>query len=134
MNALRQLFHCRRALAAWIVASALLMKIVVPAGFMPVFTGDGVTIALCTGVGPQSMSMAMPDMADHGKTKGDHAGKETPCGFGGLAFPSLAGADPLFLALAIAFIVTTAFRIEMRSAASPVEHLRPPSRGPPTIA
>lgn len=123
-------------LAAWIVAAALLMKLVVPAGFMPVFSGSSVTIEICTGVGPQTvtMPMAMPGMPDHGQGKSDHAAKDMPCGFGGLAFPALAAADPIALALALAFLIATVFRLVHRDVALAVAHLRPPLRGPPRTA
>lgn len=111
------------------------MKLVVPAGFMPVFSGGGVTIEICTGVGPRTvtMPMAMPGMPDHGQGKSDHV-KEMPCGFGGLAFPALAAADPIVLALAIAFLIATVFRAVHRDVALAAEHLRPPLRGPPLTA
>jgi hypothetical protein len=125
-----------RALAAWVLACALAMKILVPAGFMPVVSATGVSIEICGGTAPAQVAMAtamaMPGMAHH-SDKSDHQGRDMPCAFSGLTAPSLAAADPVLLALAIAFIVRLVFRV--RTAAPIVAHayLRPPLRGPPPL-
>ena len=108
------------------------MRIAIPAGFMPMFSGNSVTIQLCSGYGP--MTMAMPGMADHHDKQGEHGKQDVPCGFAGLAAPSLAGADPILLAIAIAFVIASGFLpIPPRRVALPF-YLRPPLRGPPTTA
>lgn len=133
MTSLRLLLLRHRTIAAWLVASALLMKVLVPAGFMPVVSAGSITIELCSGYGPQKITIAMPGM-NHQQHKPDHQGKEMPCAFSGLSAPSLAAADPLLLAVAIAFIIATVFRVATPSAARTPAFLRPPLRGPPTRA
>lgn len=128
-----------RLLAIWIIAAALVMKAVVPAGFMPMASAGKITIVLCSGYGPQTMTMAMPGMSHGGEGKGDSRdgdqGKvEQPCAFSGLSTVSLAAADPIILALVIAFIVAAVFRGAAATLAWSPFHLRPPLRGPPAAA
>jgi hypothetical protein len=73
-------------------------------------------------------------MGDH-HGKHDSSGKnDMPCGFAGHAPASLASADPVLLAIAIAFIIATAFRMPAsRPVVRRFGYLRPPLRGPPAI-
>lgn len=134
MTSFRDLLLRHRALAAWLIAAALLMKVLVPAGYMPVVSAGSITIELCSGFGPEKMMMAMPGMDDHHGQQ-DHSGKgDMPCGFSGHAPPSLSTADPILLALAIVFVIATVFRIATTSAARAPAFLRPQLRGPPSHA
>jgi hypothetical protein len=117
-------------LAAWLVASTLLLRIVVPTGYMIGFEHGAITIELCSGYGPMKMDMPMPGMS-HNDHKDDHGKTEQPCAFSGLSMPSLAAADPLLLALAIIFILFTAFRRPDLPIAGAPDYFRPPLRGPP---
>ena len=111
------------------------MRVVVPAGYMPTFAGNAVTIALCSGYGPMKMSMpGTAGMAGHQDKKSDHGKSDMPCGFTGLSMLSLAGTDPVLLALAVAFIVATTFLMVPPSPVVVPTFLRPPLRGPPTAA
>jgi hypothetical protein len=130
MTGLRRLLQRNPALAAWVVACALAMKILVPTGFMPVMAHGAVTIAPCSGTAPAGPMAAMPGMAHH-PDKTQHQPPEMPCAFSALAVPTLAGADPLVLAAAIAFIVAFAWRAVVPTPVRPRAHLRPPLRGPP---
>ena len=118
--------------------AALLLKVLVPTGYMIDSDHGRFAITICPGVGSSSVTMAMPEMhgqmPDHGNSK-DHGKVEMPCAFSGLTAPSLAGADPLLLAAAISFIVRTVFRTatDTEPAGSRL-HLRPPLRGPPQNA
>ncbi|MEG3146479.1 DUF2946 family protein [Sphingomonas sp. RT2P30] len=133
MRGMRHLFR-RHARLAWLMVTlALAMKVLVPAGFMPVFGAKGVAIVICSGSGPMTATMAMPGMATPG---GDHdaPGKhEAPCAFAGLAAPGLGGADIIQLAIALAAIV--AFGVLFTPIARrPIwAFLRPPLRGPPAL-
>lgn len=134
MNALRRHFLRHRALAGWIIAAALLMKVLVPAGYMPTVSGNSMIIQICSGYGPMTMAMPIPGKEDS-SGQGDHQGKaEMPCAFSGLSAPSLAAADPLLLALAILFIMVAAIRVAIPVPASSPAYLRPPLRGPPATA
>lgn len=120
------------------LACALVMKILVPAGFMPVVSGGRVTIEICGGTAPaqtvmapmMAMAMAMPGMAHH-SGKSDHQEREMPCAFSGLTAPSLAAVDPVLLAIAIAFIVGLVRHVRTAVPITAHAYLRPPLRGPP---
>ena len=127
-----------RQLATWVLVCALVMKILVPAGFMPVVSGGRVTIEICGGITPaqtvmapmMAMVMTMPGMAHH-SGKSDHQEREIPCAFSGLTAPSLAAVDPVLLAIAIAFIVGLVFGVRTAVPIAAQAYLRPPLRGPP---
>ncbi|QBM75665.1 hypothetical protein E2E30_07665 [Sphingomonas sp. AAP5] len=135
MAALRILFRAHRRLAGLLLALALLAKIIIPGGFMPVVTSDGLVLELCSGMERTQapMAMAMPGMAgDHHDQKGDKA--DSPCSFAGLTAPFIAGADPALLAIAVLFILALG-RVAERRVVLPYRHaLRPPLRGPPVAA
>ena len=134
MTGFRRSILQRRLLAVWLMAAALAMKLLVPAGYMPMVSTGSITLELCSGYEPEKMAMVMPGMAGkHGHEHGQ--GKmEMPCAFGGLAMPGLAGADPILLIVAISFIMALGFLVTPRPPLGRANHLRPPSQGPPTAA
>ena len=135
MTPLRQLLRQQRWLALWLVGFALALRIVVPAGYMPVFSGHALTIELCSGYGPVKMTMTVAgmDMSDAGHTSGKqhHDKTDSPCPFSGLTTPALSGADPILLAAAILFIMLLASRRPITQPVRAGSRLRPPLRGPP---
>lgn len=122
-----------RRWAAALIALALLAKLLVPAGFMPSASAGTVTIELCSGYGVEKVAIALPGLPDHHQ-HGGHANGDSPCTFSGLAAPVLAGADPVILAIAIAFIMATAFRAPPIIRERQASWLRPPLRAPPIPA
>lgn len=134
MAALRHHLLRNRLLVSWLLAAALLMKVLVPPGYMASVSAGSITIEMCSGSGPQKMVMAMPGMTHHPEEKGKHNKPEMPCAFSGLSAPSLAAADPLLLTLAIAFIIATVFRIGRTRPVTIPAFLRPPLRGPPATS
>ncbi|RUN75195.1 DUF2946 domain-containing protein [Sphingomonas sp. TF3] len=134
MHRLRAHIQQHRALAAWLLAFALLLKVVVPSGYMLDTSNGVIRIAICSGMGPvKTMAMAMPGMADSASQKHHKDGEKAdqPCAFAGLNAHSVAATDPILLALAIAFVMA----LGSRRIAPPLIglrlHLRPPLRGPP---
>jgi Protein of unknown function (DUF2946) len=117
----------------WLIAVALLMKFVVPAGYMPVVSDGSIMIELCSGVGPEKMTMVMP-ATDHQHGRTGHDGKDDmPCGFAGHAPASMAAVDPILLVIAITIIIATRFRLPVSWPIRRTSFLRPPLRGPPAI-
>jgi len=133
VSAIRHHVLHHRWLAVWLIALTLLMKIVVPNGYMLGSSNGAITSEICSGYGPVTMTMAMPGMAHH-DDKPDHGKAEQPCAFAGLNAPAMSGADPLLLALVVAFIVATVFRTVVPPAPRQFTRLRPPLRGPPATA
>lgn len=129
MQDFRHFLSAHRRPAAWLVALALVMKVLVPAGYMPVFSHGSIALELCSGYGPEKM--AMPGMDRHGDKPGAPMKDDMPCGFGGHAGGAMAGVDPILLIVALSFIAATVFRRPLVSRLRPIAFLRPPLRGPP---
>lgn len=119
----------RRHLALFICAAALLLKIVVPAGYMVASDGGRVTMTLCSGVAPRMTAMH-GDMAGHGKP-GEHQRVELPCAFAGLSAPATGPVDAVQVAAFVAFVMAVALLPVAIPAAARPPRLRPPLRGPP---
>lgn len=134
MGAWRAFLRDHRWLALWLIAAALAVKALVPAGYMLADTGGKtLTMAICDGSGPATMTIAIPMDPDHAKP-GDNGKQDGGCAWSGLGHAMLGGADPVLLLAAIAFLLALGFA----PAASPVLRRRafaqPPSQGPPTRA
>jgi hypothetical protein len=114
-----------RRLAVLLCTAALLMKLVVPTGFMVGDHHGRLSIEVCSGVAPVAMAMpGHPAPRDHGKA-------EQPCAFAGLSAAALGAVDPVLLAGLIAFVMA-AWRVAVSRPAPRVRAwLRPPLRGPP---
>ncbi|WP_068076332.1 hypothetical protein [Novosphingobium lentum] len=138
-------------MAAWaVIALALMVRVLVPAGYMPGLVDGSVTLELCSGYGPQAplatamptagMDHAMMDHAtmDHGAMghggKGHHsAHADTPCPFAAAALPVIGGTDAVLLAVALAYIIAMGWRPVARRKPRTAPRLRPPLRGPPRL-
>ena len=147
MSALRRHLSLHRWPAAWLVAFALAVRLLVPAGYMPMAGTAGLEICAGQNADLRAMSAmagpaAMPGMAmdhampmkgmDHGKAMpGDH---DHDCGFGA-AIGGAADLPSLILpamlapvALPVAFVPQMLVRPGLGLAAPP-----PPKTGPPSI-
>lgn len=126
-----------RGLVLALFASALLLRMLVPAGWMPAAGGD-LRIVICTGMGaaeaPPEALKAMAAYAGHKSP--DHDGKSSPdhpCSFFGLALAMALAATPAPLEApkpAQAFEPPALTVAIGRGLAAPP----PPSTGPPAIA
>ena len=117
-------------LAALIVAAALVLRVVVPGGFMPTVQHGQIVLTLCTGMAAPTHATAMPGMAHH-----DPADDAVPaagkCAYADLAQAMTGGADAILLAAALAFILALALALDVALPPLPAGRLRPPLRGPP---
>jgi hypothetical protein len=145
VTALRRYFLVHYRLAAWMIAAALLMRILIPTGFMLAGAPTGgITFVMCSGFGPVEPVVSTHAMHHggsdaHGPAKPAHqqhdeGAKELPCAFAGAATASLAAVDPLLLAIALFFILAATFRLPVRLPTVAAPFLRPPLRGPPASA
>lgn len=126
----------QRHLAVLICAAALLLKLLVPTGYMVGSSHGRITVTICSGTGPAQMTTAMPgmdqSMPDHGKK--DHGKAEMPCAFSGLSAAALAAIDPVQLAALIAFVMAVGLIGIVLPLPSKATWVRPPLRGPPTYS
>ncbi len=152
MRTVRHLL-AQRHLAALICAAALLMKLLVPAGYMIAVEGQRIAITLCPSAGPLPPAASGP-VADaaaggmgHHMTMDDgamthapahhhdgskaHDRADTPCAFAGLSAALLGPVDPILLATLIAFVLAAGLLIAAPPAPRRAAYLRPPLRGPP---
>lgn len=149
MASLRSTLRSHTWLAALALFAALLLRLAVPAGFMPVVGQSGVTLVPCSGYGPMAVVPAASahtaqetmhgEHVHHGATA-PHAGHgpapvdsqaQGGCAFAELATPALPGADPIQLAAAIRYIVGAALFFPAAVPLGATPRLRPPLRGPP---
>ncbi|WP_419828247.1 hypothetical protein [Sphingomonas sp.] len=125
-----------RPLAILLCAATLLLKLLVPTGYMIGSEHGRLTIELCSGLASPAMAADMPemrgDMPDHGRSK-DHGKAEMPCAFAALSAASLGAIDPVQLAALSAFILDVGLRPATWTAPCRRAQLRPPLRGPPAF-
>ena len=135
MQAIRHLL-AQRHLAVLICAAALLLKLLVPTGYMIDSDHGRLTITICSGMAPVATTMDMPgmhgDMPNHGKSK-DHGKAEMPCAFSGLSAATTGAIDPIQLAVLIVFVLAIGLAGVLLPAPSGPSYLRPPLRGPPAF-
>ncbi len=132
MNTLHSTLLRYRWLAVWLAAAAMLVKVLVPTGFMPAVVDGVMVVELCTGEGLKTVAVALPISEEHksGQTSSAH---DMPCAFAGLAAPVLGPVQPALLAAALAFILLAALHIPQTPRFSAPARLRPPLRGPPLL-
>ncbi|MBU3078915.1 hypothetical protein [Sphingomonas quercus] len=109
----------------------LLIRTLVPSGFMPVAMDDKVVIQLCTGAGPASIVIDRDGGSDHHPAD-EHKASDHPCTYSGGFTGGLLDAVPPRLAAPLVHAVTLPFGAALadltvhRLAAPP-----PPAIGPP---
>lgn len=135
MQGIRALIRRHRTAALWLIALALLVKALVPAGYMVGQSGTRTfDIIVCsdpTGA-PVAQKLVIPF-----ENKGDHDGKPAAkgdCAFTALGHGAAPATDPALLIAAIAFILALGFASLPAPALRNPPHIRPPLRGPPATA
>ena len=124
-----------RRLAALLVALALCMKALVPAGYMIGASSKILTVQICADASGVDLtqSMAIPLDRDAGQ-KSDHGKEKATCAWSGLAKASNGSTDLALLALALAFILALGLLWQTPPPRTASRHIRPPLRGPPLPA
>ena len=136
MNNLRTFTFQRRTWAMVLVAIALLVRGLIPAGYMVAPSALTLSVQICSGFENEhsTIEIVVPRSGDGQDRSGDHRQKNPPCAFSALSMASIAGADGLLLALALAFILITSALLVALPVHRRFAHLRPPLRGPPSFA
>lgn len=132
----RTLLHAHARLAMLLVVLALLVKALLPAGYMLAPSSKSFTITICAdGSGEmQTRTVTVPVQNGDPGGKVDHAQSGKGCAYSALSIASTAGADMPLLALAFAFILLIGLAPAHRRSIANPHHLRPPLRGPPAQA
>jgi len=134
MSRLRAIIRDHAGLMLVLLALALVVKAVMPTGYMLSASGERfLTVTICADASgtPKQMQIAIPGKQDPGGDHSDAASKATHCAFSGLGNFALGGADPLLLAVALAFILLIGFAPLPALPARDIPFLRPQLRGPP---
>lgn len=136
MTTLRAFLHTHRRLAVLLLALALVMKALIPAGYMLGQHAKVLTVEICADAsGAKVMrDIVIPQHGKPGETRGSQAKSDGTCAFSALSMASLGGADPALLALALAFILALGFAPPATAPRRRIDRLRPPLRGPPAHA
>ncbi len=129
MRGLRAFLLHNRHLAVLLVALALAMKALVPAGYMVGGSSRALTILVCAdSTGARSaVQVTVPQGAKETAAK-DHKS----CTFAGHGAALLGGADPVQLALALAFVLALGFLAIAMPRLAPSRRVLPPPCGPPS--
>lgn len=133
MHVLRTMAGRNRAVAALLLACALAMKALVPAGYMAMPGAEMLSVSICADAsgGGDLRQIAIPMKGEPAPASGEHGKPGTVCSFTSLAMAALGGADAPLLALALAFVLAAGLIAAAPPPACARLHLRPPLRGPP---
>lgn len=111
-----------------------MLRLAVPAGFMPMLNHGQLSLTLCSGYGTPTVQSAhrtaspMPGVEHHGEGRPTADGS---CAFADLSLPMIGGADPIQLASALLFAIAAALFAGTVLPPRAGLRLRPPLRGPP---
>ncbi len=135
MHALRALGQRHRLAMAVVIAAALFMKAIVPAGFMFGANARVLTIEICADAQGERMvrQIAIGTEPSGGEVQAQHQKGAGLCPYGALGFAALDGADLIQLAAGLAFVLALGFAALVVPGLRTLAHLRPPLRGPPLL-
>ena len=136
MGSLRAFFRDHRTFALGLVLLALCMKVVLPGGFMFGPQGKMLTVEICGDASGthQTKQISVPMDGKSGHEQSGQGKADSACPYSALSIASLAGADMLLLASALAFIMALGFLPMPARPVTRTSYLRPPLRGPPALA
>lgn len=133
MGLLRTFLGNHRAAAALLVALALAIKALVPAGYMAASPVRMLSVSICADAsgGEMIRQIAIPLAGQPDHAPAGHGKAEATCPYAALGMAALGGADAPLLVLALAFILVLGLFAVVPPPARVATHLRPPLRGPP---
>jgi hypothetical protein len=115
-------------------AIALVLRIAIPAGFMPTQAAQGMVVTVCDGTVMGKTTVVDLQRSDNGKHHSEGKKAAAPCAFAGLASPAVAAtpvgttAPRAMVPGEFALAPPGAFYLPV------VDFLTPPLRGPPALA
>lgn len=125
MTILRRSFRDHPRLLLWLAVLAFAVKLLVPAGYMPVVDAGRVAIVTCPGV---TASHHMPRGHD---APAKHDAPDTPCAFTGLGASAIGTAEPVARTIGVVLAVVIAARPPSAPPTRDAGRWRPPLRAPP---
>ncbi|WP_086616715.1 DUF2946 family protein [Erythrobacter tepidarius] len=130
----RAMIRGHAGLVLLLLALVLVVKAVVPSGFMLAADSNRVlTVRICSDASgaPKQMQIAIPGKHENGGDQSDAGGKAAPCAFSGLGQAWIGTVDPLLLASALVFILLLGLAPLPTLLTRDIPFLRPQLRGPP---
>jgi len=124
-----------RAWAMALLALALMMRAMVPAGYMTQASSHELVVQICSNSANSTQStyrLAIPSK-EHGSPKHGAEHAKATCAFSSLNHAALGGADPILLAIAFLFILALGFQAQRALPLGAIANVRPPVRGPPCL-
>lgn len=135
MSELRQILLSCRWRALLLVAIALMVKAVVPAGYMLGAESQVLTVSICADASGAHLTREIHvPRQQTPEDRGSQHAKSAVCPYAALGMAGTDGADPVLLALALAFILAIGFAPVVAPELAARTYLRPPLRGPPIVA
>ena len=136
MSIMRAFLQDHRRLALLLILCALFVKALVPTGYMFGTNARTITVEFCAeGTAPAlSKQIVINPQGPRDAPTADHGKADGACAFSALSMAGLAGADAIQLAAAISFILVLGFAAVSLPRATTFAHVRPPLRGPPSLA
>lgn len=139
ITSFRHFLLVRYRMAFVLIALALAVKALVPAGFMVEARGHVLTVAICadaSGEHSQSRQIVIPGKPAGGQFSPAKSGQSKTgeaCPFSALSMAGVSGADPALLALALGFILLLGFLPVCAPCVLFTRRIRPPLRAPPVL-
>lgn len=136
MRLIRSVLLKHSFLALAVGLAGLILRLAVPAGFMPALHHGQLTLTICSGDGAAEVQSArpsaspMPAMEHRGEGRSTAEGS---CAFADLALLLIAGVDSVQPAAMVLFILVTALSFGALLPPRAALRLRPPLRGPPLL-
>jgi CBS-domain-containing membrane protein len=130
MPMLRALIDRHRRLAVLLIMLALVIKAVVPAGYMLGVQGTVLTVTICADASGSEVhkQIVVPPKGTANDLADAHAKAPVACPYAALGFAALAGA------VALAFVLALGLAPSRPVPLRRIAFLRPPLRGPPAFA
>ncbi len=133
MRSLRTLILSRQLLAVVLLALAMSVKALVPAGYMVSASARTFSVMICTGgiASTASQTLAIPMTSGKSHAPAQDGASDSQCIFSALSMAMMGAVDAPLLALALLFILALGFLPPSALPHIGEMRLRPPSHGPP---